>query len=285
MVRATPSRRAWQGAKPTRQLQLAEAARRQEEDEEWAKHGEGAEMRRVRREQARQERERRAAERKHDLALQAMMDKEEALHAQLQAARRHRAGKVSMATRAMGRYGAEEGQVRKRRLWATQSDGAGLAAGAGATVVGNVGECEWRNGMRVTLGRYDAFSGGWLTHTEAGEELFARPTYLLADEDEAWEGLAAWRMRRGEADATAAASAVDGAHGRESGESEGESEAGSDGESEAHTESECDSEAEMDVARDLRGRRQRQVQRKARTLVRWTHQAWNAAMRCAHGNG
>ena len=60
-------------------------------------------MRRVRREQARQERERRVAERKHDLALQAMMDQEEALHARLLKARQHRAGKVSMSTSAMGR--------------------------------------------------------------------------------------------------------------------------------------------------------------------------------------
>ena len=145
----------------------AEAARRQQEDEEWAKHGQGAEMRRVRREQARQERGHRAAERKHDLALQAMMEREEALHARLRAARQHRAGKVSMSTRAMGRYGVEERQARKRRLWAAQSDGTGLAEGGRATVVGCVGESERRNGTRVTLGRYDAFSGGWLTHTEA----------------------------------------------------------------------------------------------------------------------
>ena len=261
----------------------AEAARRQAEDEEWAKHGEGAEIRRARREQARQERERRAAERKHDLALQAMVDQEEALHARLLDARQRRAGKVSMSTRAMGKYGTEERQVRKRRLWATPSDGEGLRVGVRATVVGNAGAQEWRNGTRVTLGRYDGFSGGWLVRTEAGEELFARPAWLLADEDEAWEGLAAWRARRGAADAAAAA--ADGAYGSESSDGECESNAGGVGGSDTHDESGCDSEAETDVARDVRGRRQRQVQRRARTLIRWTHQAWNAAMRAAHGNG
>ena len=150
--------------------------------------------------------------------------------------------------------------------------------------MGNAGSQEWRNGTRVTLGRYDSFSGGWLVHTEAGEELFARSAWLLADEDEAWEGLAAWRAQRGAAGAAGAA-ATDGAHESEDSDGESESDAGSVGEGDTHAESECDSEAETDVARDVRGRRQRQVQRRARTLVRWTHQAWNAAMRAAHGNG
>ena len=131
----------------------AEAARRRDEDEEWATHGEGAEMRRARREQARQERARRQAEQRHDRALQAMMEQEEALHAQLVAARRHRAGKVSMRTRAMGRYNTEETQVRKRRLWTTPSNGEGLRAGVRATMVGQMGECEWWNGTRVMLSR------------------------------------------------------------------------------------------------------------------------------------
>ena len=56
-----------------------------------------------------------------------------------------------------------------------------------ATVVGGAGEQAWRNGTRVTLDRYDTCGGGWQVHTAAGEQLFARPMWLLADQDEAWE--------------------------------------------------------------------------------------------------
>ena len=44
----------------------------------------------------------------------------------------------------------------------------------------------------------------------------------------------------------------------------------------------------IDVYRDeavLEARAQRQVQRRAQTMMRWTQAAWNAAMRAAHGNG
>ena len=208
-----------------------------------------------------------------------MMEQEEALHAQLVAARRHRAGKVSMRTRAMGRYNTEETQVRKRRLWTTPSNGEGLRAGVRATMVGQMGECEWWNGTRVTLSRYDDYSGLWLVRTEAGEEQVARPQGLLADEDEAWEGLDAWRARRGEAHAAATAAAA----GDASGQAESDTE--SDAESDGNGVSGSDSEAESGASRDRRTRRQRQVQRRARTLIRWTHEAWNAAMRAAHGNG